>query len=358
MNNAITLDDTLSAACAAGLQLHEARMLLLHMLGRAGHERAWLLAHGSDAAPAGVPEALRRLIERRLAGEPVAYLTGKKAFYGLELQVNEHTLDPRPDTETLVDWALELLRKADAPAVLDLGCGSGAIALAIAAHCAAARVVATDASEGALAVARANAQRLGLNVQFLQGNWHNWFAPLAAGECFDLIVSNPPYIAESDPHLPALHCEPRCALAQSFHYGDMMTAVLGGEGRLLGKWGTPWSEDKTEQEPFVRLIRNLNAVRKKHGDLLLDGRMVVPPYAVETKPVAYDVDTKYYGIRHIETSEVIVSFWENDAGKRLGFATNWKAEPSEITIVHGDGSRETRTVPPCETIELDVGGSK
>ena len=147
--------------------------------------------------------------------------------------------------------------------------------------------------------------------------------------------------------------EPRCALAQSFHYGDMMTAVLGDEGRLLGKWGTPWSEDKTEQEPFVKLIRNLNAMRKCHGDLLLDGRMVVPPYAVETKPVAYDVDTKYYGIRHIETSEVIVSFWENDAGKRLGFATNWKTEPSEITIVRGDGSRETRTVPPCGTIELE-----
>ena len=146
--------------------------------------------------------------------------------------------------------------------------------------------------------------------------------------------------------------EPRCALAQSFHYGDMMTAVLGGEGRLLGKWGTPWAEDKTEQEPFVKLIRNLNAMRKKHGDLLLDGRMVVPPYAVETKPVAYDVDTKYYGIRHIETSEVIVSFWENDAGKRLGFATNWKTEPSKIVIKRVDGSRETRTVPPCGTIEL------
>ena len=147
--------------------------------------------------------------------------------------------------------------------------------------------------------------------------------------------------------------DPRCALAQSFHYGDMVTAVLGGEGRLLGKWGTPWSEDRTEQEPFVKLLRNLNAVRRKHGDIFLDGRMVVQPYAVETKPVANDVDTKYYGIRHIETSEVIVSFWENDAGKRLGFATNWKTEPSEIVIVRGDGSRETRVVSPCETIELE-----
>ena len=147
--------------------------------------------------------------------------------------------------------------------------------------------------------------------------------------------------------------EPRCALAQSFHYGDMMTAVLGGEGRLLGKWGTPWDEDRTEQVPFVKLIRNLNAVRKKHGDLLLDGRMVVPPYAVETKPVVYDVATKYYGIRRIETSEVIVSFWENDSGKCLGFATNWKTEPSEMVIVRPDGRREAHIVPPCETIELE-----
>ncbi len=254
MNNAITLDDTLSAACAAGLPLHEARMLLLHMLGRAGHERAWLLAHGSDAAPAGVPEALRRLIERRLAGEPVAYLTGKKAFYGLELQVNEHTLDPRPDTETLVDWALELLRKADAPAVLDLGCGSGAIALAIAAHCAAARVVATDASEGALAVARANAQRLGLNVQFLQGNWHNWFAPLAAGECFDLIVSNPPYIAESDPHLPALHCEPRCALASGADGLRDIRRIVQGAAPHLAPGGWLLLEHGWQQGQAVRAL--------------------------------------------------------------------------------------------------------
>ena len=147
--------------------------------------------------------------------------------------------------------------------------------------------------------------------------------------------------------------DPRCALAQSFHYGDMMTAVLGGEGRLLGKWGTPWDKDKTEQASFVKLIRNLNAVRKRHGDLLLDGRMSVPPYVVETKPIVYDVDTKYYGVRRIETSEVIVSFWENDAGKRLGFATNWKTEASEIVVVRSDGRREVRIVPPCETIEME-----
>ncbi|MBO7411643.1 MAG: peptide chain release factor N(5)-glutamine methyltransferase, partial [Ottowia sp.] len=228
-----SIDDALHAARAAGITLHEARMLLLHLLGRAGHERAWLLAHGSDAAPEGVPEALQQLAARRLAGEPIAYITGKKAFYGLELRVNEHTLDPRPDTETLVDWALELLREADAPAVLDLGCGSGAIALAIAAHCTAARVIATDASAEALAVARGNAERLQLAGEFRQGAWDNWFAPVADGERFQLIASNPPYIAEGDEHLPALHCEPRSALASGADgLLDIRRIIAGAPARL------------------------------------------------------------------------------------------------------------------------------
>ena len=235
----MTLGETLHAACAAGLPLADARILLLHLLGRAGHERAWLLAHGSDAAPAGVPEALRALTARRLAGEPVAYLTGTKEFYGLELHITRDVLDPRPDTETLVDWALDLLcAEEGAPAVLDLGCGSGAVALAIAAHCPAVRVVATDASAEALAVARGNAKRLGLNVDMRQGDWGDWFAPIAAGERFHLIASNPPYIAEGDEHLPALHCEPRSALASGADgLRDLRRIVLGAPHHLQpGGW--------------------------------------------------------------------------------------------------------------------------
>lgn len=146
--------------------------------------------------------------------------------------------------------------------------------------------------------------------------------------------------------------DPRCALAMSFHYGDMLTVVLGRDGRLVRSWGTAWDEDRTEQQPLVDLVRNLNAVRKRHADLLLDGRMIAPPYEVETKPIVFDYDTTYYGIRRIETSEIVTSFWENDAGKRLGFATNWTTEPSDLTLVRKDGTCETFSIPPCETIEL------
>lgn len=249
-----SIDDALHAARAAGITLDEARMLLLHLLGRAGHERAWLLAHGSDAAPGGVPEALQQLAARRLAGEPIAYITGKKAFYGLELQVNEHTLDPRPDTETLVDWALELLREADAPAVLDLGCGSGAIALAIAAHCTAARVIATDASTEALAVARGNAERLQLAVEFRQGAWDEWFAPIADGERFDLIASNPPYVAEGDEHLPALHREPRSALASGADGLLDIRRIIAGAPAHLAPGGWLLLEHGWQQGEAVRAL--------------------------------------------------------------------------------------------------------
>ena len=146
----------------------------------------------------------------------------------------------------------------------------------------------------------------------------------------------------------------RCAIATSAHYGDMLSVVLGDEGRLVKSWGTLWDKDRTEQAPLVKLVRGLNDMRRNHADLFLDGRMTIPPCEVHAKPIAFDFNTTYYGIRHIETSEVIVSFWENDAGKRLGFATNWKTEPSELTIIRKNGTRETVTVGPCETIELQV----
>ncbi|GAD23242.1 peptide chain release factor N(5)-glutamine methyltransferase, partial [Acidovorax sp. MR-S7] len=143
---------------------------------------------------------------RRMAGEPVAYLTGTKEFYGLPLQVDARVLDPRPDTETLVDWALALA--APAARMADLGTGSGAIALALQSQRPQAQVLAVDASADALAVARANARRLGLPVRFVQGHWLDGIAGP-----FDLIVSNPPYIPATDPHLAALTHEPLSALA-------------------------------------------------------------------------------------------------------------------------------------------------
>ena len=209
---AATLGALLQEAQSAGLPRLEAQMLLLHSAGRPTQDRAWLLAHTDEYASPAIAENFAQFCQRRLQGEPVAYLTGHKAFYGLDLQINPAVLDPRDDTETLVDWALDLLPPDGVHSVaqvLDLGTGSGAIALAIAAQRPAAQVCAVDASAAALAVAQRNAQQLRLPVVFFLGSW---FAPLAQQQ-FDLIVSNPPYIAAADPHLQALRHEPLAALA-------------------------------------------------------------------------------------------------------------------------------------------------
>ena len=202
-----TVSSALAWAQAQGLERIDAQWLLLHVLGQPDAGRAWLIAHGDDALSNAQSEHFSALCARRAAGEPVAYLTGHKGFYGLNLQVDARVLDPRPDTETLVDWALECLTGHTAPRVLDLGTGSGAIALALAQARPDATVLAVDASADALAVARANGERLRLPVQFTQSDW---FSEVQGA--FDLIVSNPPYIAEHDPHLPALRHEPLAAL--------------------------------------------------------------------------------------------------------------------------------------------------
>lgn len=213
---------------------HEAELLLLHVLGR---ERSWLFAHATDLVDPASGQAFADLLQRRLAGEPVAYLLGRRGFWTLDLAVSPDTLIPRPETERLVELALERLPEATPLRVADLGTGSGAIALALASERPQARVVATDMSPAALAVAAANARRHGLdNVAFRQGSWH---APLA-GERFDLIASNPPYIASDDPHLARgdLRFEPASALA-SGHDGldDIRLIIAGAATHLLpGGW--------------------------------------------------------------------------------------------------------------------------
>ena len=203
-----TLAQALAQAHTLGLARIDAQLLLLHAVGRPDAGRAWLLAHDTDAMVEAVHAQFIALCQRRLAGEPVAYLTGRKEFYGLPLQVDARVLDPRPDTETLVDWALEVIAPLASPRVVDLGTGSGAIALALQSQRTDAQVLAVDASTDALAVARANAERLGVPVQFQPANW------LAGVEgSFDAIVSNPPYIPSADPHLAALTHEPLQALA-------------------------------------------------------------------------------------------------------------------------------------------------
>jgi release factor glutamine methyltransferase len=219
-----TCDQALAAARALGLDRLDAQLLLLHALEKPADARAWLLAHDTDPLPEAAARQFDALSQRRAAGEPLAYIVGSKEFFGLDLQVDSRVLVPRPDTETLVQWALELLLAtaiAPQPAaletsatleVLDLGTGSGAVALAIAHSLQAAgrpaRLLAVDASTDALAVARANAERLGLkNVQFLESSW----LEQVSGR-FVLIASNPPYIASADPHLAALTHEPLQAL--------------------------------------------------------------------------------------------------------------------------------------------------
>ena len=187
----------------------EAALLLRHVLGVSD---AWLVAHPDDAVDVAQADAFRGLIERRTHGEPVAYLTGVRGFHALELHVTPGVLIPRPDTEVLVDLALQRI-PADADRnVADLGTGSGAIALAIAKARPRTRVVATDISAAALEVARGNAARLGIgNVEFRQGIW----CASLDSERFDAIVSNPPYIATGDPclHEGDLRFEPPRALS-------------------------------------------------------------------------------------------------------------------------------------------------
>jgi release factor glutamine methyltransferase len=184
-------------------------VLLLHALGRPPHDRAWLLAHSDDALDAATQAIFETNVQRRLNTEPMAYITGQKEFFGLTLQVDRRVLDPRADTETLVEWALSCLADASSPDVVDLGTGSGAIALALKHARPDATISAVDASADALAVASTNAERLGLPVTFHHGSW---LAPLD-GHTFDAIVSNPPYVASDDEHLAALKHEPLSALA-------------------------------------------------------------------------------------------------------------------------------------------------
>ena len=228
-----TLRDALAQAQALGLERIDAQLLLLHILNRADAGRAWLLAHDTDTLAPSEQARFAALCQRRAAGEPVAYLRGCKEFYGLTLHIDARVLDPRPDTETLVDWALQVLAPLPAPRVLDLGTGSGAIALALQHQRPDAQVSAVDASADALAVAQANAARLGLAVQFARGNWLRG----VAGQ-FDVIASNPPYIAAADPHLAALRHEPLQALASGADgLDDIRSIVAQAPSHLLpGGW--------------------------------------------------------------------------------------------------------------------------
>jgi release factor glutamine methyltransferase len=245
----LTITQAIQGAQSLGLERLEAQLLALHVLGRASTERAWLLAHSSDAMPEAAQAQLQALAQRRAHTEPLAYLTGSKEFYGLNLAVDSRVLDPRADTETLVDWALEMMDAQAPAALIDLGTGSGAIALALQHSRPAWQVHALDVSPEALAVARANAERLLLPVVFHQGAWLD-----GVQARFALIVSNPPYIAERDPHLADLAHEPLQALASGSDGLDAIRAIVLQAPARLENGGWLLLEHGYDQAEAVRRL--------------------------------------------------------------------------------------------------------
>jgi release factor glutamine methyltransferase len=208
--------------------------------------RSFLFSHPEDTLDEGAIARLEATVERRLAGQPMAYISGTKEFWSLELAVSPATLVPRPETEILVEQALrEIPRKADWQ-ILDLGTGSGAIALAIAHERPLCEVTATDISAAALEVARQNARQLMLcNIEFLEGDW----TEPVAGRTFQVILSNPPYVCEDDPHLAALRAEPQMALKAGPEGLDAIEiiardcrAIIDGGGLMLVEHGSEQRE--------------------------------------------------------------------------------------------------------------------
>jgi release factor glutamine methyltransferase len=242
---------TVGAALAqAGLMPIEAQVLLTFVLGC---QRSWLIAHREDALTAAQANAFFALAKRRRDGEPVAYLTGMREFWGLPLAVTPDVLIPRPETETLVELALARMPLDREVRVLDLGTGSGAIALALAHERPRARVIGADMSEAALAVATGNAARLALTrVTFVHADWYDG---VPDGE-FDLIVSNPPYVAGGDPHLTEgdLRFEPVTALTPGGNGLEALATIIAGAPARLVPGGTVLVEHGYDQADAVRAL--------------------------------------------------------------------------------------------------------
>lgn len=241
-----------SAARLLGTRL-DAELLLAHVLDA---PRASVVARDERVLTPEEQGDFENLVARRLAGEPLAYLTGTREFWSLELEVTPAVLVPRPETELLVEWGLELLEVRAKPEterrLLDLGTGSGAIALAFAKEHPEVRIVATDVSAAALDVARGNARRLGsAHVEFRRGDLFAALAP-ADHESFDLILSNPPYVALGDPHLAELKFEPALALTSGPDGLDALRAIVAGAQEFLHPGGWLVVEHGAEQGAAVR----------------------------------------------------------------------------------------------------------
>lgn len=226
----------------------EQSMLWEHVLNV---PRSWLIGHDTDPLPEQAAVHYAQLEARRLAGEPMAYIIGHREFMGHRFMVSPSVLIPRPETEFLVEQALEQIKALSAPRVLDLGTGSGAVAVSIALARPDAIVVATDFSAAALTVAQQNAHSLCAKVEFFEGSWYDAVKDLAV---FDIIVSNPPYIAENDPHLIQgdLRFEPSSALSATQNgLADLQQIIAGAQAHLTSQ-GSVWLEHGWDQAAIVR----------------------------------------------------------------------------------------------------------
>ena len=241
---------------ASPLDALDARVLLAHALG---WTRTQLITHGNEPLDAAAVERYRQLEARRVAGEPVAQLVGLREFFGRPFDVTPDVLIPRPETELLVEAALDAIDGIPHPAVLDLGTGSGAIAVSIAAERPDARVWALDRSPAALAVAARNGDKL-LDPHRPGGPVHwllsDWYAALDPALAFNAIVSNPPYIAQHDPHLAQgdLRFEPRGALTDDADGLTAIRTIVAGAGAFLKPHGSLWIEHGYDQAEAVRAL--------------------------------------------------------------------------------------------------------
>ncbi|GGX19451.1 release factor glutamine methyltransferase [Pigmentiphaga litoralis] len=243
--------DVRALIASSGLPVLEARVLLGHALQV---NRAWLIAHDTDPLTDEQVSAYQQLAERRRAGEPVAYLLGEKEFMGHTFRVTPSVLIPRADTEVLVETALADLQGKTRPAVLDMGTGSGAIAVSLALARPDADVIATDVSADALAVAQKNAISLGARVRCAQGSWFDALNSAGVPAVYDVIVSNPPYISSSDAHLDQgdLRFEPRQALTDFRDGLEAVRIIVAGAKQYLNVGGSLWLEHGWDQAAAVR----------------------------------------------------------------------------------------------------------
>jgi release factor glutamine methyltransferase len=234
------------AAARTKLPASEARLLLGHVLAR---PPAWLIAHDDEILGEDALLAFASLVARRAGGEPVAYLVGRREFFGREFEVSPAVLIPRPETELLVELGIAKVGADSAATILDLGTGSGCIAITLALEMPLARVTAVDASEPALRVARDNAEKHVASLRLLQSDWFDGLA----GESFDLIVANPPYVAEGDPHLAAgdLRHEPSLALASGADGLDAIRRIIAAAPQHLVAGGQLWLEHGYDQAAAV-----------------------------------------------------------------------------------------------------------